>query len=107
MRGLFVNDPTCRGGEALQALCDEHDVEDTVRTRDLYRESQKLIPPNKFSFAKILILAAQFEIRRKYLKAAWFILGNPIGFAPKHKIFRKYIKIELQLGNIDCSKTLY
>ena len=66
MRGLFVNDPTCRGGEALQALCDERDVEDTVRTRDLYRESQKLIPPNKFSFAKLIL------VRQKYLKAAWF-----------------------------------
>ena len=46
----------------------------------------KLIPHNKFSFAKIWILAAQFEIRQLNLKAARNILGNAIGKAPKDKV---------------------
>ncbi|KAJ8628811.1 hypothetical protein MRB53_022134 [Persea americana] len=65
-----------------------------------------MIPHNKFSFAKIWLLAAQFEIRQKYLEAAWLILGHAIGMAPKHKMFNKYMEIELRLGNIDCCRAL-
>jgi hypothetical protein len=50
------------------------------------RECLKLIPHKKFSFAKIWILAAQYEIRQKDLKAARRILGNAIGMAPKDKV---------------------
>ena len=35
------------------------------------------------------------------------ILGMAIGVAPKEKIFKAYIEIELQLGNIDRCRTLY
>ncbi|KAI9125844.1 hypothetical protein K1719_003262 [Acacia pycnantha] len=42
--------------------------------------SQTHSPLHKFSFEKIWLLAAQFEI-----------LGNSIGIAPKDKIFNKYI----------------
>uniref|UniRef100_M4FIX4 Suppressor of forked domain-containing protein n=1 Tax=Brassica campestris TaxID=3711 RepID=M4FIX4_BRACM len=35
------------------------------------------------------------------------ILGNAIGKAPKDKIFKKYIEIELQMGNIDRCRKLY
>ncbi|KAI3906193.1 hypothetical protein MKW92_042434, partial [Papaver armeniacum] len=45
------------------ALYEELDVEDMDRTREVYRECLKLIPPKKFSFAKICLMAAQFEIR--------------------------------------------
>ncbi|KAJ4770120.1 Pre-mRNA-splicing factor CLF1 [Rhynchospora pubera] len=89
------------------ALYEELDAQDVERTRDVYRECLKLIPHKKFSFAKIWLLAAQFEIRQKNLNAARRILGNAIGIAPKDKIFKKYIEIELQLGNIDRCRTLY
>ncbi|KAK8950929.1 hypothetical protein KSP39_PZI003225 [Platanthera zijinensis] len=89
------------------ALYEELGAEDMDRTRDVYRECLKLIPHKKFSFAKIWLLAAQFEIRQKSLKAARQILGNAIGMAPKDKIFKKYIEIEMQLGNIDRCRTLY
>lgn len=89
------------------ALYEELDAEDMERTREVYRECLKLIPHKKFSFAKIWLLAAQFEIRQKNLKAARQILGNAIGMAPKDKIFKKYIEIELQLGNINRCRTLY
>ncbi|KAF2297916.1 hypothetical protein GH714_005388 [Hevea brasiliensis] len=51
--------------------------------------------------------AAQFEIRQLNLTGARQILGNAIGKAPKDKIFKKYIEIELQLGNIDRCRKLY
>ncbi|KAJ8436578.1 hypothetical protein Cgig2_031519 [Carnegiea gigantea] len=89
------------------ALYEELDAQDTERTRDVYRECLKLIPHDKFSFAKIWLLAAQFEIRQLNLKGARQILGNAIGRAPKDEIFKKYIEIELQLGDIDRCRKLY
>ncbi|CAH9122332.1 unnamed protein product [Cuscuta epithymum] len=89
------------------ALYEELDAHDMERTRDVYRECLKLIPHKKFSFAKIWLLAAQFEIRQLRLNAARSILGTAIGKAPKDKIFKKYIEIELRLGNIDRCRKLY
>ncbi|KAG7565251.1 HAT (Half-A-TPR) repeat [Arabidopsis suecica] len=89
------------------ALFEEIVAEDVERTRAVYRECLDLIPHSKFSFAKIWLLAAQFEIRQLNLSGARRILGNAIGKAPKHKLFRKYIEIELHLGNIDRCRKLY
>jgi len=82
------------------ALYEELEAEDYDRTRDVFKACLGIIPHSKFTFAKIWIMAAQFEIRQKDLKAARMILGNAIGRAPKDKIFKTYIEIELQLGNI-------
>ncbi|CAL9220635.1 unnamed protein product [Arabidopsis halleri] len=89
------------------ALYEEIETEDVELTRDVYRACLKLIPHTKFSFAKIWLLAAQHEIRQLNLTGARQILGNAIGKAPKEKIFKKYIEIELQLGNIDRCRKLY
>ncbi|GJN12764.1 hypothetical protein PR202_ga31072 [Eleusine coracana subsp. coracana] len=89
------------------ALCEELDAQDVERTREVYKECLKLIPHKKFTFAKIWLMAAQFEIRQRNLKSARQILGNAIGMAPKGKIFKKYIEIELYLGNFDRCRTLY
>ncbi|GAY45064.1 hypothetical protein CUMW_086630, partial [Citrus unshiu] len=83
------------------ALYKEVDAGDLERTRDVYRECLKLIPHKKFSFAKIWLLAAQFEIKQLNLS------GNAIGKASKDKIFKKYIEMELCLGNIDPCRKLY
>ncbi|CAN6333051.1 unnamed protein product [Urochloa humidicola] len=89
------------------ALYEELDAQDMERTRDVYKECLRLIPHKKFTFAKMWLMAAQFEIRQRNLKAARQILGNAIGMAPKGKIFKKYIEIELYLGNFDRCRTLY
>nr|XP_043626995.1 crooked neck-like protein 1 [Erigeron canadensis] len=89
------------------ALYEELEARDVSRTRDVYSECLKLIPHNKFSFAKIWLMAAQFEIRQLNLSGARGVLGNAIGMVPKDKIFKKYIEIELQLGNIDRCRKLY
>ncbi|CAH8388447.1 unnamed protein product [Eruca vesicaria subsp. sativa] len=89
------------------ALYEEIETKDVERTRDVYRACLKLIPHTKFSFAKIWLLAAQFEIRQLNLTGARQILGNAIGKAPKDKIFKKYIEMELQLANIDRCRKLY
>nr|GEY50024.1 crooked neck-like protein 1 [Tanacetum cinerariifolium] len=88
-------------------LYEEFDAQDVPRTRDVYHECLKLIPYKKFSFAKVWILAVEFQIRQLNLSGARAVLGNAIGMAPKDKIFKKYIEIELQLGNIDHCRKLY
>lgn len=45
-----------------------------------------MIPHEKFSFAKLWLLAAQFEIRQLNLTGARQILGTAIGKAPKDKV---------------------
>ncbi|XP_076935196.1 uncharacterized protein LOC143601773 [Bidens hawaiensis] len=89
------------------ALYEELGAQDVSRARGVYRACLKLIPHSKFSFAKIWLLAAQFEIRQLNLSGARSILGNAIGIAPKDKVFKKCIEIELQLGNIDRCRKLY
>jgi crooked neck len=73
------------------ALYEELDAQDIERTREVYKECLRLIPHKKFTFAKMWLMAAQFEIRQKNLKPARQILGNAIGMAPKGKILKKYI----------------
>ena len=83
------------------ALFEELEAQDAERTREVYRECLKLVPHKTFSFSKIWIMAATFEIRQKRLDAARKILGMAIGLAPKDKIFKAYIDVEMQLGNVD------
>eukprot|EP00877_Chromochloris_zofingiensis_P007788 jgi/Chrzof1/3262/Cz12g18090.t1 len=89
------------------ALFEELDARDVEAAREVHRTCLKLIPHNQFTFAKIWLLAAKLEIRQKRLDAARKILGMALGMAPKDKIFKSYIEIELQLGNIDRCRVLY
>ncbi|XP_021800008.1 crooked neck-like protein 1 [Prunus avium] len=89
------------------ALYEELDAGDMERARDVYRECLQLIPHKKFSFAKIWLLAALLEIRLLNLEGARKILGTAIGKSPKDKIFKKYIEIELNLGNFNRCRKLY
>lgn len=57
------------------------------------RECLKLIPHQKFSFAKIWLLAAQFEIRQLRIKEARLLLGEAIGRAPKDKVILRHLYV--------------
>ena len=59
-----------------------------------------LIPHEKFSFAKIWLLAAQFEIRQLNLNGARQVLGNAIGKAPKDKVKPRLI---IELDEFYCA----
>ena len=89
------------------ALYEEVDQGDMDRARAVYASCLKLIPHARFSFSKIWILAAKLELRRKDLAAARKLLGNALGRAPKEKLFRYYIDMEMQMGNIDRCRKLY
>jgi crooked neck len=89
------------------ALWEEMDVKDVDRARQIYQECLRLIPHKKFTFAKIWLMKAQFEIRQKQLTAARKTLGQAIGMCPKDKLFKGYIELELKLFEFIRCRTLY
>lgn len=89
------------------ALFEELRAKDFARAREVYAACRRLLPHKLFTFGKVWILSARFELRRGQLKAARQILGAGIGLAPKPKIFRAYIQLELQLGEIERCRALY
>ncbi|GAU29351.1 hypothetical protein TSUD_31580 [Trifolium subterraneum] len=89
------------------ALYEELEAGDIEQTRDVYKECLKLIPHHKFTFSKVWLLAVQFEIRQSNLKGARKILGNAIGMAPKDKIFKNYIEMELQLAETWRARAIF
>uniref|UniRef100_F7AR32 Crooked neck-like protein 1 n=1 Tax=Monodelphis domestica TaxID=13616 RepID=F7AR32_MONDO len=89
------------------ALYEELEAKDPERTRQVYQACLKLIPHKKFTFAKMWLLYAQFEIRQKNLPLARRTLGTSIGKCPKNKLFKVYIELELQLREFDRCRKLY
>ncbi|MCI4389619.1 hypothetical protein PGIGA_G00100110 [Pangasianodon gigas] len=89
------------------ALYEELEVKDPERTRQVYQACLELIPHKKFTFAKIWLLYAQFEVRHKNLPSARRGLGTGIGKCPKNKLFKGYIELELQLREFDRCRKLY
>ncbi|KXJ29758.1 crooked neck-like protein 1 [Exaiptasia diaphana] len=88
-------------------LYEELIAQDMERTRQVYQACLDIIPHKKFTFAKMWLLYAQFEVRQKNLKAARQALGTAIGKCPKDKLFREYIGLELQLREFDRCRKLY
>lgn len=89
------------------ALWEEMENKDVERARQIYQECLKLRPHKKFTFAKIWLLKAQFEIRQMDLQAARKTLGQAIGMCPKDKLFRGYIDLERQLFEFVRCRTLF
>jgi len=89
------------------ALWEEMDNKDIERARQIYQECLKLVPHKKFTFAKIWIAKAQFEVRQMQLQAARKTMGQAIGMCPKDKLFKGYIEFEKQLFEFVRCRTLY
>ncbi|KAK1688178.1 hypothetical protein BDP55DRAFT_692329 [Colletotrichum godetiae] len=89
------------------AIFEELQAKDTERARQIYKVCLELIPHKKFTFAKVWLLKAQFEIRQGELTAARKTLGQAIGMCPKDKLFRGYIELELKLFEFLRCRTLY
>uniref|UniRef100_A0A8C0GMA7 Crooked neck pre-mRNA splicing factor 1 n=1 Tax=Chelonoidis abingdonii TaxID=106734 RepID=A0A8C0GMA7_CHEAB len=71
------------------------------------KHESPLFPYLAFTFAKMWLLYAQFEIRQKNLPFARRALGTSIGKCPKNKLFKGYIELELQLREFDRCRKLY
>ncbi|EFZ03108.1 HAT and Tetratricopeptide domain protein [Metarhizium robertsii] len=89
------------------AVWEELEGQDMERARQIYSTCLSLIPHKKFTFAKVWLLAAQFEVRQGQLTAARKLLGRAIGMCPKDKIFNGYIDIERKLFEFVRCRTLY
>ncbi|CAL7943728.1 unnamed protein product [Xylocopa violacea] len=89
------------------ALFEELDTEDIERCRQVYRACLELIPHKHFTFSKMWLLYAYFEIRQKNLTAARKTLGMALGVCPRDKLYRGYIDLEIQLREFDRCRILY
>lgn len=64
-------------------MFEELDTGDVAKARDVYSEALKLVPHRHFTFGKLWVLAAKFELRQMELGRARKLLGQAIGMAPK------------------------
>ncbi|KAI9734903.1 MAG: NineTeen Complex (NTC) component [Cirrosporium novae-zelandiae] len=87
------------------AIFEELETKDIERARQVYQACIDLVPHKKFTFAKLWLMNAEFEIRQMQLGAARKTLGRAIGMCPKDRIFRGYIELEKQLFEfVRCRK---
>jgi len=89
------------------AIFEELQAKDVERTRAVFKAALSVIPHKKFTFGKVWLSAAQFEVRQKDLSAARKLLGRAIGQCPKQKLFKGYLELELQLGEVDRCRSIY
>lgn len=89
------------------ALFEELTAKDPEKVREVYKACLDMMPHKTFTFAKVWLLAAYFEVRQKNLAGARKLLGRSLGMCPKDKLFKGYIELELQLREFDRCRTLY
>jgi len=89
------------------ALFEELDAKDMERCRQVYKVCLELIPHKCFTFSKIWLFYAYFEIRQKNLTKARKTLGLALGICPTDKLYRGYIDLEVQLVEFDRCRKLY
>lgn len=80
---------------------------DNERVAEIYNMALKVIPHKTFTFAKVWLNKARFEIRQMKLTQARKTLGQAIGMCPKDKLFKGYIELEIKLFEFARCRTLY
>lgn len=88
-------------------LFEELQEKNLDRVRQVFKACLDIIPHKIFTFSKIWLLYAHFEIRCKNIDSARKILGTAIGMCPKEKLFRGYIDLEIQMREFDRCRILY
>lgn len=93
------------------ALWEEYAQKDVENARKTWKAALEAIPHSKFTFAKLWIMSAEFELRNSDLTSARKILGRGIGQScrekPKPKLLKYYIALETKLGEWDRVRKLY
>lgn len=89
------------------ALFEEIDVGDYDRSRQVYKAALGVVPHKAFTFAKLWLNYAHFEVRRLELQSARKVLGTAVGMCGKEKIFKGYVELELSLKEFDRARKLY
>jgi crooked neck len=89
------------------ALWEETEAKEIERARQIYDTCLNLIPHKTFTFSKLWLLKAHFEVRQGELTKARKMLGRAIGMCPKDKVFKGYIEMEQKLYEFERCRTLY
>ncbi|KAJ9157735.1 TPR-like protein [Pleurostoma richardsiae] len=89
------------------AIWEELEAKDIERARQIYDTCLNLIPHKHFTFAKVWLHKATFEIRQGQLTTARKVLGRAIGMCPKDKLFKGYIELEQKLYEFERCRKLY
>lgn len=96
------------------ALWEEFDNSAIENARDCWAKVISIIPHKSFSFSKVWIMRAQFEIRSNDetgINSARKVLGKAIGLTCttilKNKIFKFYIELEKKLNEWGRVRSLY
>ncbi|KAF1841070.1 TPR-like protein [Cucurbitaria berberidis CBS 394.84] len=89
------------------AAWEEIVTRDIERTRQIYQECIRLLPHKRFTFAKVWLMFAHFEVRQGQLTTARKLLGQAIGMCPKDKLFKGYIELEMKLFEFGRCRQLY
>ncbi|OQD62985.1 hypothetical protein PENPOL_c010G07969 [Penicillium polonicum] len=89
------------------AVWEEMEAKDMERAGQIYQECLRIIPHKKFTFGKVWLMKAHFEVRQMQLQAARKTLGQAIGMCPKDKIFRGYIDMEHRMYEFGRCRTLF
>ncbi|KAH8356126.1 hypothetical protein KR200_000631 [Drosophila serrata] len=96
-----------RGGGRARPDPRDLEAEDAERTRHIYITYQELIPHKQFTFSKLWLLYAQFEIRYMELQRVRKALDLAIGMYPRVCVFCGYIDLEIQLREFERCRLLY
>lgn len=90
------------------AIFEELVARDFEKAKSVYMSCvNECIPHKSFTFAKIWIMYAKFEIRHGELQRARKLLGKALGICPKPKLYRWYIELEMELREFDRCRKLY
>ncbi|KAJ2342613.1 Crooked neck-like protein 1, partial [Coemansia sp. RSA 2618] len=89
------------------ALYEETGARDAERARSVYRRALALVPHARFTFAKLWAQYAWFEVRQGDVAAARRALGSALGRCAKHRLFRAYVDLELELREFERVRTLF
>lgn len=89
------------------AVFEELVAQDVDRARAVLAQARKVVPHAHFTFAKLWVHSALFELRQGRLDGCRKLLGEAIGRCPKNKLFKEYVQLELQLGDVARCRKLY
>jgi len=88
------------------AFYEELVTKNISQARAVYTTALSIVPHKKFTFGKLWLAAAHFEVRQHDLSAARKLLGRSLGLCPKENVLRGYIVLEQALGEVDRCRIL-
>ena len=89
------------------AVWEEIEAGDAERAGQIYDTCLGLVPHDRFTFAKLWLAKAEFEVRRGRLGAARKTLGRALGTCAKGRLFKGYLALEKKLFEFQRCRTLY